>query len=142
MVSKQDIVEAFDDLGYTLENQEVIEKLHLFCTEYGLDEAQISKEYLNFAKTKQPDLDILNRFQLKLIEKNKPAEFHEKNDVNPGATPEKSSFLQKPGQKQKKIVDFFQNPIISRGRHVQTLQPCERKFIGFTIYKVCCKKNQ
>ena len=43
------IVEAFDDLGYTLEDPKVIEKLKLFCHQYELNVIELSQQYLKFA---------------------------------------------------------------------------------------------
>ena len=43
------IVEAFDDLGYILEDPKVIEKLKLFCHQYELNVIELSQQYLKFA---------------------------------------------------------------------------------------------
>lgn len=70
MVSTEDIVEAFDDLGYTLEDPKVIDRLCSLCDEYGVDENKVSCEYLAFANKKKyqaPTSDILDLFDLEVL---------------------------------------------------------------------------
>ena len=70
MVSTEDIVEAFDDLGYTLEDPKVIDRICSLCDMYGVDETKVSCEYLAFAKKKRfqgPTFDILEQFDLEVL---------------------------------------------------------------------------
>ena len=66
MVATEDIFEAFDDLGYTVEDTKIIDKLCSFCDLYGIDQNKLSKEYLSFAlkkKYNEPTFDNLEQFE-------------------------------------------------------------------------------
>ena len=70
MISTEDLVEAFDDLGYTLEDPKVIDKLCGLCDLYGVDETKVSCEYLAFAKKKNlnaPSLEIVDLFDNEVL---------------------------------------------------------------------------
>ena len=69
MTSSEEIYEAFDDLGYLLEDSDIIDKLCSLCDEYGVDETKMSVEYLSFAskkKYKEPTLEILEQFEVEV----------------------------------------------------------------------------
>ena len=70
MVSKEDIVNTFSALGYTIEDQKVIATLCSLCNKYGLDEKKLSDEYLAFAQKNTIDIEILNQFEHKVLKKN------------------------------------------------------------------------
>lgn len=53
MVSAEDVVEAFEDLGYTLDDPKLIDLLCSFCDLYEVDENKISCEFLAYAKKKK-----------------------------------------------------------------------------------------
>ena len=53
MVESKEIIDEFDDLGFTLENPQVIQKLCTFCDLYGINQKKISREYLRFAMEKK-----------------------------------------------------------------------------------------
>lgn len=70
MVATEDLVEAFDDLGYTLEDPKVIDRLCSLCDMYGVDENKVSCEYLAFAKKKNlqaPTFDIVDQFDQEVL---------------------------------------------------------------------------
>ena len=70
MISAEDLIEAFDDLGYTLEDPKVIDRLCGLCDLYGVDENKISCEYLAFAKKKSfnaPNLEIVDIFDQEVL---------------------------------------------------------------------------
>ena len=70
MIATEDVVEAFDDLGYTLEDPKVIDRLCSLCDLYGIDENKMSCEYLVFANKKKfqaPTFDILEQFDLEVL---------------------------------------------------------------------------
>ena len=70
MISTDDLLEAFDDLGYTLEDPKVIDRLCGLCDLYGVDENKISCEYLAFAKKKNfnaPSLEIVDLFDQEVL---------------------------------------------------------------------------
>jgi hypothetical protein len=70
MANIDDLVEAFDDLGYSLEDPKVIDRLTSLCDLYGIDENKISCEYLAFAKKKQfnaPNLEIIEQFESDIL---------------------------------------------------------------------------
>ena len=70
MVSSDDIFEVFDDLGYSIEDTRVIDKLCSLCESYGIDQKKLSKEYLTFALTKkydEPNLVILENFESEIL---------------------------------------------------------------------------
>ena len=70
MISTEDLVEAFDDLGYTLEDPKVIDRLCGLCDLYGVDGNKISCEYLAFAKKKSfnaPNLEIVDLFDQEVL---------------------------------------------------------------------------
>lgn len=68
MVTVADVREAFDDLGFTLEDPKVVDRLTSLCDIYGIDETKLSCEYLAFASRKKldassgPTMDILDAF--------------------------------------------------------------------------------
>ena len=53
------IVEAFDDLGYTLEDSKVVEILRTLCEVYKVNQSRLSREYLIFAMKKSIIILIL-----------------------------------------------------------------------------------
>ena len=70
MVATEDLVEAFDDLGYTLEDPKVIDRLCGLCDLYNVDETKVSCEYLAFAKKKNfnaPNLEIVELFDSEVL---------------------------------------------------------------------------
>ena len=84
-VDTTDLVDAFDDLGYTLEDPKVIDRLCSLCDMYGVDEIKVSCEYLAFAKNKKisaPTLDIIEQFDQSVLSglKSKIKE-NAKNDI-------------------------------------------------------------
>ena len=84
-VDTTDLVDAFDDLGYTLEDPKVIDRLCSLCDMYGVDEIKVSCEYLAYAKNKKisaPTLDIIEQFDQSVLSglKSKIKE-NAKNDI-------------------------------------------------------------
>ena len=70
MVATDDLIEAFDDLGYTLEDPKVIDRLCSLCDLYGVDENKVSCEYLAYAKKKQlqaPTFEIVEQFDQEVL---------------------------------------------------------------------------
>ena len=58
MVSKSDIFEAFDDLGFCVEDPLIIDRLYKLCMKYGVNETQLAWKYLAFAKTAVPSYEL------------------------------------------------------------------------------------
>ena len=48
MVESKEIIDEFDDLGFTLENPQVIQKLCTFCDLYGINQKKISRKQQKF----------------------------------------------------------------------------------------------
>lgn len=70
MVATDDLVDAFDDLGYTLDDPKVIDQLCALCDLYKVDENKVSCEYLAFAKKKNlqaPNLEIIEQFDQEVL---------------------------------------------------------------------------
>ena len=70
MISTEAIVESFDDLGYTLEDPKVIDRLCSLCDEYGIDDNKVACEYLAFAnkkKIQEPTAAILDQFDIEVL---------------------------------------------------------------------------
>ena len=66
MVASVAIFDAFEDLGYDIDNPEVVEKLRHLCDQHKVDENEISANYLLFASKKKyqaPTLAILDKFE-------------------------------------------------------------------------------
>ena len=81
MVSKSDIFEAFDDLGFCVEDPLIIDRLYTLSVKYGVNETQLAWKYLAFAKTAVPSYELnfgnLCLFELLLD--------HEENSKSPVA---------------------------------------------------------
>ena len=109
MVSKEDIVEAFDDLGYTLEDDKVIDKLQSFCDLYGVDQTKLSCDYMKFAvktKFKEPSLDILEQFESEILGE---------ASVNEEKLHDTKVFeAKKKTAKQKSLKDFFTSTSVTK----------------------------
>ena len=70
MVYSEDIFEAFVELGYILEDPNVIDRLCLLCDKYEIDEKKLSCEYLTFATKKKyqaPSFEILVQFEKEIF---------------------------------------------------------------------------
>ena len=88
------IVEAFDDLGYTLEDSKVVEILRTLCEVYKVNQSRLSREYLIFAMKKKyhnPNSEVLKEFELEVLKKWNIGDEKLKQNV-----------------KQKSLTDFFQ----------------------------------
>ena len=81
MVSKSDIFEAFDDLGFCVEGPLIIDRLYKLSMKYGVNETQLAWKYVAFAKTAVPSYELnlgnLCLFELLLD--------HEENSKSPVA---------------------------------------------------------
>ena len=69
-IASSDVVEAFDDLGYTMEDPKVIDRLCSLCDNYDIDQDQVSCQYLAFAKKHKlnaPTLTIIDQFENDVI---------------------------------------------------------------------------
>ena len=69
-IASSDVVEAFDDLGYTVEDPKVIDRLCSLCDNYDIDQDQVSCQYLAFAKKHKlnaPTLTIIDQFENDVI---------------------------------------------------------------------------
>ena len=86
MTTANEVFDVFDDLGYMIEDSEVLDRICGLCDEYAVDENKMSYEYLTFASEKnykEPTLDILEEFEsevwlgLKKIVKQKDPEHNQ-----------------------------------------------------------------
>ena len=107
------IVEAFDDLGYILEDPKVIEKLKLFCHQYELNVIELSQQYLKFAlknKCDDPNFENLEQFEFEVL----------KLIIEKEVTSEQPSSVKKVIPKQKDMRDFFSSTSKSQSSKSKT----------------------
>ena len=113
MVTTEDIVEAFDDLGYTLEDPKVVDRLCSLCDMHGVDETKVSCEYLAFAQKKKyqvPTLDILDHFDLEVLK-----DLNSGNKENSQRVVLNSTNIQHVDDEEDDVLDCYGTPKTTTG---------------------------
>ena len=112
MTSTGDLIEAFHGLGFTLKDPEIINRLCYFCDQYGIDQNQVSTEYLDFAKKRnyqEPNFEILEQFDLEVLNglQSGSSTFDEPTRKSFRAKRKKYSEFESESESEKKLRECF-----------------------------------